>query len=171
MLRRITSAISLDTIDPDAELYRSGWGDDAPSLGLTVRHGTAGNVASLCDRCQNFNIQSFAQGMTRRKGYLLKEVEDSAETGCDFCALLLDAVKDIEKPEYFFTNAFAPGRTVTNPDLYIHMTASESYKSDLPGSGSLGLRANRLFIELGDRFSGLRKISTHEICLAADPCM
>ncbi|KAH7357417.1 hypothetical protein BKA66DRAFT_473227 [Pyrenochaeta sp. MPI-SDFR-AT-0127] len=169
MLRRIASAISLDTIIPDAEPYHDGWDDDARPMSIGVGRGTPGNDASLCDRCQNFNIQSFAQSTTRRKGYLLKDVEESVGTGCTFCALLLEAVKGVEKPEYFFTNAFLPGKTVTNPDVYIHITASDSYNDELSNLGSPGLRANRLLIELGDRFSGIKKISTHELCLAADP--
>lgn len=168
MLRRITSAISLDTIDPDAEPYRDDWDSEVPTSGQVV--ADEGSGGSLCDRCQNFDIQSFTRSATRRKGYLLKDVEASANLHCGFCAILWDAVKDIERPEYFYTNSVGPGRTVTNPDLYVHMTVSESYKENRQSALSSGLRANRLLIELGDRFSGDRNASPDEICFAADPC-
>lgn len=169
MLRRITSAISLDTIDADAESYRDDLDDGAnPTSGPAVAEEAADGA--LCDRCQNFDIQSFARSATRRKGYLLKDVEASAYLQCGFCAMLWDAVKDVAKPEYFYTNTLGPGRTVTNPDLYVHMTISESYKEVPSIKTSAGLHANRLLIELGGRFSGERNASKDEICFAADPC-
>ncbi|KAI8630560.1 hypothetical protein F5Y19DRAFT_463935 [Xylariaceae sp. FL1651] len=123
----------------------------------------------LCAQCQDFDIQSFAHGVGRRKGYLLKDVEAAAHQGCQFCGLLLDALKDVEEPEYFYGNVFG-GRTKLNLDLYVHMTISESHKDEtLVTISSQGLRANRLLVELGDCYSGMRNPSQHEICVAADP--
>lgn len=122
----------------------------------------------MCPRCQNFDIQSFAKSRDRRKGYLLKDVEEAADQDCQFCGLLLEAVKDVDKPEYFYTNVFW-GETTLNPDLYVHMKISESFKGEASPMPSGGLRANRFLIELGDRFSGVRSPSNHDICIAADP--
>jgi hypothetical protein len=169
MLNRSTSLISLATIDPDIEPYRDDWEDDSQSLAVGAVRNQAEAEISLCARCQNFDIQSFARGADRRKGYLLKNVEAAADQGCQFCGLLLDAVKDVEKPEYFYSNAFVGGKTTLNPDLYVHMTISENYKDKTLATPSRGLRANRLLVELGDRFSGMRNPSNHEICIASDP--
>lgn len=164
MLRRAASAIALAPINLDTEPYRDGWHDEASEW--DSQH-TSEN-ALLCPRCQAFNIQSFTRSTERRKGYLLKDVEREAGVGCMFCALLLDAVKDVESPEYFYSNTFGMKRTVTKPDLWIHMTLSESYLARDAKDRSGPLRANRLLIELGDRFSGIRNVSRDEICLAAD---
>ncbi|KAG4433303.1 hypothetical protein IFR05_011223 [Cadophora sp. M221] len=168
MLRRRASLISLATIDPDAEPYHDDWEYEPPPLSIGAVCGAAEAETSLCSRCQNFDIQSFSKSTDRRKGFLLKEVEAAAAEGCQFCRLLLDAVKDIEKPDYFYTNVFM-GVTKLSPDLYVHMTISDSYKDENPASPSLGLQANRFLIELGDRFSGMKSPSSHEICIAADP--
>jgi len=170
MLRYSASSISLATIDPDIEPYHDDWEYETQPLALgSVRTQAAAEPEpTLCARCQDFDIQSFARGLGRRRGYLLKDVEAAAEQGCHFCGLLLDAAKDAKKPEYFYTNAFKAGRTTLNPELYVHMTISESYKSEALTTRSEGLRANRLLVELGDRFSGMRNPSNHEICIAAD---
>jgi hypothetical protein len=167
MLNPSPSLISLATIGPDIE-YRDDWGHDAQPLAVSAVCNQAEAEISLCPRCQNFDIQSFARGADRRKGYLLKEVEAAADRGCQFCRLLLDAVKDAEKPEYFYSNVFV-GKTALNPDLYVHITISESYKDEKLATPSRGLRANRFLVELGDRFSGMRNPSNHEICITADP--
>ncbi|KAF2176902.1 hypothetical protein K469DRAFT_755399 [Zopfia rhizophila CBS 207.26] len=168
MLNRSTSLISLATIDPDIERYRGDWNDDALPLAIGAVHIQAEAESSLCERCQNFDIQSFTRSPNRRKGYLLKDVETAANQCCKFCGLLLDAVKNVEKPEYFYLNAFV-GRTTINPDLYVHITISESYKDDALATPTPGLQANRFLIKLGDRFSGVRSQSKHEICITADP--
>jgi hypothetical protein len=179
MLRRAQSSISLATIDPVAEPYRDEWDDDPVAITITGSSGNGddqdGPPSSLCTRCQNFDIQSFGQVAGRRKGYLLHDVEEAAaaERGCEFCALLLDAIKDVPKPEYFYQNMLFPGRVVMHPDLYVHMTVSENYKDDTQKAAytasSSGLGVNRIYVEVGDRFSGVRNPSAHEICLAADP--
>lgn len=165
---RSASLISLATIDPNIEPYRDDWEYDAPPLSIGAGRNQAEAEFSLCARCQNFDIQLFARGADRRKGYLLKEVESAADQGCQFCGLLLDAVKDVEKPTYFYSNIFG-GNTTLNPDLYVHMTISDSYRDEASATPSLALRGNRFFVELGDRFSGVRNSSKHEICIAADP--
>jgi hypothetical protein len=162
-----TSLISLATIDPHIEPYRDEQ-EDAQQLVVGQAHNQAEAEISLCARCENFDIQSFARGADRRKGYLLKDVKVAADRGCQFCGLLLDAVEDTEKPEYFYTTAFG-GKTILNPDLYVHMTISESHKDEKLTTPARGLRANRLLVELGDRFSGMRNPSNHEICIASDP--
>ena len=169
MLNRSTSLISLATIDQNSDPHGDSWEYDAqPLTDETLHHQTETEAGiSLCARCQNLDIQSFSRCADRRKGYLLKDVEEAAHQGCQFCTLLLDAVKDVERPEYFYSNAFV-GKTTLNPDLYVHLTLSESYKHEAPTTPSGNLRANRFLIELGDRFSGMRNPSTHEICIAAD---
>lgn len=88
---------------------------------------------------------------------------------------MLESVKDVAEPEYFQSNAFW-GRTVTKPDLWVHMTLSRDYDEGKMGQGSVngdgreGMGVNRMLVELGDRFSGVRNKSDMEICVAADPC-
>jgi hypothetical protein len=125
------------------------------------------NGATLCDRCQCFNIQSFARSASRRCGYLLRDVEAAAANGCEFCSLLLDSVKDIEMPRYFSRTIFLNLPTPTKPTLYLHMTLSEDYTNSTNQPVSPGLRVNRLLTEIGDRFSEVRNASEHELCLAA----
>ncbi|KAL2066078.1 hypothetical protein VTL71DRAFT_2149 [Oculimacula yallundae] len=168
MLRHRESLISLTTLSPDTEPYHDDWEYDAPSLAVSAARHAAEADSSLCPRCQNFDIQLFAKKSDKRKGYLLKDVEAAAAEGCQFCKLLSDAVKDIEKPDYFYSNAFV-GRTTLKPDLYVHMTVSDSYRDEKGSVYSGGLQASRLLVELGDRFSGMRNPSSHEICITADP--
>lgn len=169
MPRRTPSLISLATVDPAAEVDHDEWLGAAQARDVEDTSDEAEAAASLCNRCQNFDIQSFTRSPSRRRGYLLKDVEMGARNGCEFCSLLLDGVKDVERPTYFYTMAVNRRKT-TNPDLYVHMTVSESYQGDKASLMAPGLRANRLFIQLGDRFSEVRNQSEHEICLAADPC-
>jgi hypothetical protein len=126
----------------------------------------------LCTRCQNFNIQSFASGSTRTRGYRFGDVKCSSELEppCQFCALLFDAVKSLRAPLYF-TSSAAIGRShpIADPELYVHMTLSEDYGSARARPGSQGLGGNRLLVEIGDRFGEVRERSEHEICLAAEP--
>jgi hypothetical protein len=166
MSNRPASLIELDdiisTADPD-------WNDalDIPN----IMPANFGNGGRLCDRCQRFDIQSFARSSSRRCGYVLREVEVAAANGCEFCSLLLDSVKDIEKPTYFTSipiwgwGRFKP----TNSDIYLHMTVSENYVNKKLLPVSPGLRVNRLLTEIGDRFNEVRNASEHELCLAADP--
>jgi len=83
--------------------------------------------------------------------------------------LLLDSVKDIEKPKYFNSTPLWGRVKPTNRDLYLHMTVSENYVGEKLLPVSPGLRVNRLLTEIGDRFSEVRNASEHELCLAADP--
>jgi hypothetical protein len=162
MSNRPASLIELDAVlstpDPDQ--------NDALDI-PNVRPANVGNEATLCDRCQRFDIQSFARSASRRCGYVLREVEAAAANGCEFCSLLLDSVKDVARPTYF-TTTFLGRRTPTNPDLYLHMMLSENYTNKKIQPVSPGLRVNRLLTEIGDRFSEVRNASEHELCLAAD---
>jgi hypothetical protein len=165
MSSRPASLIELDAVllAPDSDHNDALDIPDIPN----IRPANVGNGATLCDRCQRFDIQSFARSASRRCGYVLREVEAAAANGCEFCLLLLDSVKDVEKPTYFSTTIY--GRRIpTDPDLYLHMTLSENYANPKNQPVSPGLRVNRLLTELGDRFSDVRNTSEHELCLAAD---
>jgi len=167
--RRTPSLISLATVNPVVEADHDEWLEAARARDVEETGDWAEAEASLCDRCQSFDLQSFARSPSRRRGYLLKDVEMSARDGCEFCSLLLDGVKNVERPKYFYITAFNKQKA-TNPDLYVHMTVSESFRDDEVNLMAPGLRANRLLIHIGDRFSEVRNQSEHEICLAADPC-
>jgi hypothetical protein len=117
--------------------------------------GILGDEDRLCPRCQRFDIQSFARSKNHRRGYLLRDINESARNGCDFCSLLLASIKNVEKPYYFYLSF--NGRKATNPDLYVHMPLSENYSQANERSGSPGLKFNRLRTELGDRFSEGKK--------------
>ena len=130
----------------------------------------SGPGAPLCELCQNFDIHSFTRGSTQTRGYLLRHVE-AAAVGCEFCSLLFDSVKDIEKPTYFYKSLFGKSTYDLKPDLYMHMTLSENYSGSKKQSNWLPLGANRLSTEIGDRFSDVKSASKHELCLAADPSL
>lgn len=124
----------------------------------------------LCELCQNFDIHSFNRGSTQTRGYLLRHVE-AAAVGCEFCSLLFDSVKDVEKPTYFYNSLLGYSTHDLKPDLYLHMTLSENYSGSNKQSTWLPLGANRLSTEIGDRFSDVKSASKHELCLAADPSL
>lgn len=86
--------------------------------------GDDGDEAILCQRCQRFDIQSFAKSVNHRRGYLLRDVEAAAADRCEFCSLLLASLKDILRPTYFYVSFGS--RKPTNPDLYVHMTLSKT---------------------------------------------
>jgi len=164
MSNRPASLIELDAVISTADPDRN----DALDI-PNVMPADFGNGGTLCDRCQRFDIQSFARSASRRCGYDLRDVEVAAANGCEFCLLLLDSVKDIEKPTYFTSIPIWGRVKPTNPDLYLHMTVSENYVNKKLLPVSPGLRVNRLLTEIGDRFSEVRNASDHELCLAADP--
>ena len=162
MSNRPASLIELDPVLPSP--------DDAGPDELDFHsdgHAVAGARAPLCELCQTFDIQSFSRSSTRRRGYLLRHAEAAAADGCEFCSLLLDSVKDVGKPAYFY-HSFHGGHNVLKPDLYVHMTLSENYGDGKKQSGSLPLGANRLLTQVRDRFSNVKSASEHELCLAAD---
>jgi len=168
MLTRRASSISLATIDPYDESSYADHEDRPRTLGVDDGTNSVAAGAALCVRCQNFDIQSFARASGNRKGYLLSDVRAAAKEGCEFCGLLLESLKDVEEPQYFYSNAWV-GRTTLASKLYVHMTISEDHKETSSATPNGGLRANRLFVELGDRFSGVKNPSSHEMCIAADP--
>lgn len=86
----------------------------------------------------------------------MTHVKAAADQGCQFCGLSLEALEDVDKPEYFYNNAFGGDKTILTPKLYVHMLFSEKYKEEALNASSRGLRANRLFVELGGRLSGVR---------------
>ena len=165
MSNRPASLLELDTVLPTPYL------DENDALDIpNVRPVNFGNGAALCDRCQRFDIQSFTRSVNRRCVYALREVEAAAANGCEFCSLLFDSVKDVEKPTYFYTIFQTYNRRrALNPDLYLHMALSENYINKNLNQVSPGLQVNRLLLEIGDRFSEVRNASEHELCLAADP--
>jgi hypothetical protein len=140
---------------------------DVPDIPIDW-HNLEATESSLCKRCQAFNIQAFMDSAKRRRGYLLDDVKSDAAEGCEFCALLLAGVQDVAKPTYFYREFTGADKTI-NPDIYVHMTLSENYTDPTVGPENQGLRANRLSIELGGRFSDVQNASAHELCLAADP--
>ena len=86
----------------------------------------------------------------------MTHVKAAADQGCQFCGLSLEALEDVDKPEYFYNNAFGGDKTILTPKLYVHMTISEKYNEEALDASSRGLCASRLFVELGDRLSGVR---------------
>jgi hypothetical protein len=125
------------------------------------------NRLRLCGRCQNFDLQSFTRSASGKRGYLLRNVEANADS-CEFCSLLLESLKDIEKPTYFYYD-FLNGTTKTDPDLYVHMTLSQNcFKVCAKQGISLPLCANRLSIEIGDLSSDVKTPSSYEFSLAAE---
>ncbi|KAF2752206.1 hypothetical protein M011DRAFT_455021 [Sporormia fimetaria CBS 119925] len=141
--------------------------DEEPS----ASHASPPQYHGLCRRCQKFDIQTFTQSPNLCRGYLLRDVRESAENGCEFCTLLLDCVKDVPVPEYFYDNGFGKRKT-RHPDIYVHMTLSRDH---LPAKTKserkeMGLGVNRLLLELGDRYDDVdvRNASPYELCVAAD---
>jgi hypothetical protein len=61
------------------------------------------------------------------------------------------------------------GKIILNPDLYVYIIISESYKDEILATPSRGLHTNRFLVKLGDRFSGIRNPSNYEICITTDP--
>lgn len=122
----------------------------------------------LCERCRNFDIHSFTRVKSRRRAYLLCDIEAAAHN-CEFCSLLLEILEDTEKPKYFYFNFWKLETTFTNVDFYVHMSLSQDCSHiNKKQSTSLPLSANRLLVEIGDRSSKIRNSSDHELCLAAD---
>jgi hypothetical protein len=148
--------VELDPVSSSLDDARPDELDLHPDVFTVVGAG-----ASLCDRCQNFDIQSFTRSSSRRRGYLLRDVE-AAAGGCEFCSLLLDSLKDVEKPKYFYDN-FRGGYNDLKPDLYVHMTLSENYSGSKKQSNSLPLGANRLLTEVGDRNSDVKSTSEQRV--------
>lgn len=121
---------------------------------------------ALCGRCQRFDIQSFAAG---RRGYRMLDIQAGMLGGCAFCTLLLDSVRDVQNPTYFGSDTTFGSAPQLDSELWLHMSLSEDYVKRKPRSGALGgLRANRLLVEVGDRFTEVRTASCGEICLAAE---
>lgn len=166
--RHTPSSIFLGTVDPIAEADYEEWSEAARARDVEDASDRAEPGASLCNRCQSFDVQS-GRSPSRRKGYLLEDVEMSAHDGCEFCSLLLDGVKNVERRTYFYLTAFN-GQKTTNLDLYVHKIVFGSFRDDKARLMATGLRANSLLIQRCDRFSEVRNQSEHEIHLTADPC-
>ena len=122
--------------------------------------------ASLCEECQDFDIQAFAKAPSQRLGYPLHQVEAGSIDGCTFCSMLFACVNNLKTPENPYLNQEA--NHATRSQLFVHMTMSRDYAGGKRLETS-PLSANRLLIELGDRFSELRSVCEDEICIAADP--
>lgn len=133
--------------------------------GTTLGHLSSG----LCHRCQRFNLQAFATSPTRTRGYPLREVNRSAELGCEFCVLLSGAASKVEKPEYYSFSIFRGSRPNVDSEMYIHMTLSWNYKAPGVEVQEAGLGVNRMSVEIGGRFHELREASKEEFCIVADP--
>ena len=157
--------IELDSVISTPELTRDHVPDVPDIPDFTIDNNDAAAKAVLCERCKHFDIQSFSKSSTGKRGYLLHDVECSAKDGCEFCSLLLESLEDVEKPNYFYSDALGR-RVVSTPDLYVHMSLSENYSEK--SAGPFELRANRLQVEIGGRYSDVKHVSKTELCLAAD---
>jgi hypothetical protein len=82
--------------------------------------------------------------------------------------MLFESVKDVAVPEYMESNTFW-GKKRIMLDIYVHMTLSKDYAERTSREVGDGLQTNRMLLEVGDRFSGVRNRSNVEICVAADP--
>jgi hypothetical protein len=142
-------------------------GDDIalmPLNGHSNRDDLDTDTVSLCDRCQQFDIQSFAKASEGRRGYTLSSVEEGAREGCEFCDLLFECVSELPGEEW-----------KQHKEPYIHMTLWENDTrriSKIPPHG--GLCANRLKLWVGGLYTVKQKESeidvfNGEICLAAEP--
>jgi hypothetical protein len=124
----------------------------------------------LCERCQRFDLQSFARDAShRRRGYALRDVERGASESCDFYALLLDSLAGVAKPVYFSTTLWGRQRP-RNPEFFVYLSVSENYAQPKPKITGPGLRANHLLTEIGDYDTTITSVSPHELCLVADSC-
>lgn len=150
--------------------YSHRYQEDAPPQPpiQNVNTGVHPGNSPLCSRCRDFDIQTFTTSPTHTRGYLLSDVEAATASGCEFCTLLFDAVRYLERPKYYSTSA-SYGPNLVKRDLYIHMTLSQNYESVNARPATKGLSTNRMRVELGDRFSEMRNASDYELCLAADP--
>jgi hypothetical protein len=128
----------------------------APTLG----------AAPLCDQCSTFDIQSFAKTPSRSRGYKRSDVEESAASGCRFCFLLLNSVKDLDPPDSFYISTFGSLRS-TKPEMYIHMTLSRNEETSTRTTVDF-FSFNRLHVAIGGRFDEVRSHSDVELCVTAD---
>jgi hypothetical protein len=117
----------------------------------------------LCEQCKKFDIQSFGKAPDGRKGYPLSSIQEGARDGCEFCGLLYDCVEELPDGEW---------KQLKKP--YIHLSIWEDYTERIKkGRSADGLRANRLAIWVGGRYTAKPRvsevaISSAEICLVAD---
>ena len=98
---------------------------------------------TLCARCENFDIQAFTKDAHGLRGYLIKDVRESARLGCEFCQLLIECSKNLKLANW------AESRW---NGTFIHMAISENYEMKVVGSGRQGLSVNRLILGIGPRY-------------------
>jgi hypothetical protein len=126
-------------------------------------------IGKLCERCLDFDIQSFRKSPSHRRGYRYQDVKSNGESAkCEFCALLWSSVKGIEPPSYFYSSSIPGWLRTTTPEIYVHMTMSQNYEPPSANQYTSRLEVNRLLLQVGDRFSDVRHDSPHELCLVAD---
>jgi hypothetical protein len=135
-----------------------------PWNGHTQENELDADTVPLCDRCLQFDIQSFAEASEGRRGYTLSSVEEGASTGCEFCSLLNQCVKELPRD---------PWEQHKIP--YIHMSLWENDTRQISKTPRRsGLCANRLKFWVGGHYTVKQKeseidIFEGEICLAAEP--
>jgi hypothetical protein len=143
-----------------------GSGDDITWVPLnehTQRDDLESDTIPLCDRCLQFDIQSFARAPEGRRGYTLSSVDKGAREGCEFCGLLGECVRDLPSDEW---------RQHKEP--YLHMSIWENETRRIRKAGKYsGLRANRIKFWVGGLYTVKQKESeisvfNGEICLAAE---
>jgi hypothetical protein len=163
MFRRSPSIQELEALTTDEpESTATSSGDERS--GQHTEIGPEG----LCRRCEDFDIQSFAKSPYRRRGYLLSDTISSFSAGCDFCELLIYCVADVDIPKLPNSRLrFDNDYFYFDPRIYIHMTVSENY-SETWDDAKPEMGVNRLLVEIGDRFSDMRRSGDKELCLSAD---
>jgi hypothetical protein len=159
MANESTRSIALHNLSVESNVSATASSEAAvaaPTLG----------AAPLCDQCSTFDIQSFTKTPSRSRGYKKSDVEESAASGCRFCLLLLNSVRDLDPPDSFYISTFG-SLISTKPELYIHMTLSRNYETSTRREVD-PFSFNRLDIALGGRFEEVRSHSDVELCITAD---
>lgn len=121
----------------------------------------------LCDFCNAFNIQRFAQDPTNTQGYRLQDAEVASLLGCEFCELLIEIVR----------HQIFEAKTRYGSDVWIHLSMSEDYKIKFESlKSSTTPRFNKLEIILAPcSFQATTQtrekylLASHDLCVAADP--
>jgi hypothetical protein len=147
-------------------MFGGGGGDDValmPWNGRTQRNGLDTDAIPLCNRCLQFDIQSFAKAPEGRRGYTLTSIEEGAREGCEFCSLLKQCVHELPGEEW-----------EQHKEPYIHMSLWENDTRRInKSSRHSGLCANRLKLWVGGHYTVKQKeseidVCKGEICLAAE---
>lgn len=109
-------------------------------------------IMSLCQLCQNFDLQSFSWDSDGLRGYEVEAMRAGEEAGCDLCILLAQNLPPVLNGTWIHF------------ELLQDNTRCASRKEKTP------LRANRLSVAVGDRIiEKINKAQQATFRLAADP--